>query len=287
MRGDVPRVAVIGRVGGEVVDERLHAQHYVSDAVVRLSVSRQSRDFGENIGLTMDKKQRLFEVFRAGRWFSHLPAPLQDQLLAAGVERRLGKNEVLFSRGDAPSGLFGVVDGAIRITAPTSATSASARDTLLALLEAPMWFGEIAVFDGKPRTHDAIAAEPSTLLHVPDPALQAILAQEPRYWRDLGLLVTNRLRLVFTALEDVVVLPLGVRLARRLVWAAERYGEWHDRSSRVLDLKQEQLAAMLSASRQSVNQVLKDLEARGLVKLAYGTIEIVDLEGLRKAGTPA
>lgn len=234
----------------------------------------------------MDKKQRLFEVFRAGRWFQQLPTGFQEQLVAAGAERRLGKNEVLFSRGDPPSGLFGVVDGAIRITAPALSASTSARDTLLALVEAPMWFGEIAVFDGKARTHDAIAAEATTLFHVPEPALQAILSKEPRYWRDLGLLVTSRLRLMFTALEDVVVLPLGVRLARRLVWAAERYGEWHDRSSRVLDLKQEQLAAMLSTSRQTVNQVLKDLEARGLVKLAYGTIEIVDLEGLRKAGTP-
>src|SRR5689334_19260578 len=92
----------------------------------------------------MDKKQRLFEVFRAGRWFQQLPTGFQEQLVAAGAERRLGKNEVLFSRGDPPSGLFGVVDGAIRITAPALSASTSARDTLLALVEAPMWFGEIA-----------------------------------------------------------------------------------------------------------------------------------------------
>ena len=76
---------------------------------------------------------------------------------------------------------------------------------------------------------------------------------------------------------------LARRLARRLVLSAERYGEWHDRSSRVVDLKQEQLATMLASSRQSVNQALKELEARSYVKLAYGHVEIVDLDGLRRA----
>jgi CRP/FNR family cyclic AMP-dependent transcriptional regulator len=35
-----------------------------------------------------------------------------------------------------------------------------------------------------------------------------------------------------------------------------------------------------------VNQLLKDLEARGLVRLSYGTIEILDLDGLRRAASP-
>jgi len=149
-----------------------------------------------------------------------------------------------------------------------------------------MWFGEISVLDGQPRTHDAIADEPTILLQVPEAPLQAILAAEPRYWRDLGVLAVGRLRLMYTAVEDLVATPLPVRLVRRIVLAAERYGEWQDRSSRVLDLRQEQLAAMLSTSRQTVNQLLRDLESRGLVRLSYGTIEILDLDGLRRAAQP-
>jgi CRP-like cAMP-binding protein len=84
-------------------------------------------------------------------------------------------------------------------------------------------------------------------------------------------------------IEDTATLPIAVRLARRLVMTAERFGEWAGKSSRVLELRQDQLATMLSTSRQTVNQLLKDLEGRGLVKLAYGNIEILDLEGLREA----
>lgn len=223
-------------------------------------------------------RSRFHEVFSGGRWFQSLDERFRDRLLAAGVPRRLAKGEWLFARGDPPSGLFGVADGTIRI----AATTATGREALLALLEPPMWFGELAVLDGQARTHDAIAAEPSLVLQIPQDALDAILAEEPRLWRDLGALAAGKLRIMFTLAEDVAALPLGVRLARRLVLAAERYGEWQDRSSRVLELRQDQLASMLATSRQTVNQLLKELEARGLVRLSYGTLEILDLDGLRR-----
>jgi Mn-dependent DtxR family transcriptional regulator len=43
---------------------------------------------------------------------------------------------------------------------------------------------------------------------------------------------------------------------------------------------------MLSTSRQTVNQLLKALEADGLVRLKYGRVEILDLKGLRRAARP-
>ncbi|HEX3771053.1 MAG TPA: Crp/Fnr family transcriptional regulator, partial [Polyangiaceae bacterium] len=162
----------------------------------------------------------------------------------------------------------------------------SGREGLFALAEPPIWFGEISVLDGRPRTHDAIAAEDTVLVHAPQDALMALLDHEPRHWRHLGALASSKLRVVFDFVEGAAVLPLGTRLAQLLVLAAERYGEWHDRSSRVVDLRQEQLAVMLATSRQTVNQLLKELEARGRVKLAYGRVEIVDLDGLRADGTP-
>jgi len=235
-------------------------------------VARSAKEFGA--------------LLRAGRWFGGLPDELQHDLLDAGVVRNLRKGEWLFSRGDLPSGLYAVLEGGIRITG----AAPSGKEVLLALVEPPMWFGEIAVFDGLPRTHDAVAAAKSIALHVPTEALGRILEREPRYWRDLGLLLASKLRLTFRAMEDVAVLPMADRLARQLLMSVERYGEWHDRSSRTVDLKQGQLATMLSTSRQTVNHLLKDLEGQGIVRLAYRRIEILDLDRLRRAalsGVPA
>lgn len=218
------------------------------------------------------------DFFLAGRWFAGLPEAFREGLLAAATLRELPAGTRLFSRGDAPDGLYAVLDGGLRI----SAVGDAGREAVLAIVEPPQWFGEIAVFDRLPRTHDAVAVVDSAVLHVASGPLEALLAAEPTRWRDLGLLVTSKLRLAFTTLEDTALLPLLPRLARRLVMMADGYGEFTDRSRRVLKARQELLAAMVASSRQSTNQALKELEGQGLLRLAYGEIELLDLPGLRR-----
>jgi len=226
--------------------------------------------------------QSFRELLRGGRWFGDLPEAVANGLLALARTKNLAPGERLFSRGDPPCGLYAVVSGAVRITATTE----SGKEALLTLALPPTWFGEIAVFDDLPRTHDAIVDEETTLLHIPQAPLVSFLDADPARWRALALLVTAKLRLALAALEESATMPLDRRVARRLALMAAHYGEWSDRSARELDVRQEQLAAMLSSSRQTVNGVLKALEAKGLIKVAYGKIEIVDLEGLRRAAEP-
>ena len=219
------------------------------------------------------------ELLRNGKWFRGLPAELETALLGAAELVPIKAGASIFARGDPPSGLYAVLDGAVRV----SGTGESGKEALLTLVEPPAWFGEISVFDGLPRTHDAVAHGASLLLRVPQGALDALLERQPGYWRDLALLMAHKLRLVFGVMEEMAVLPIPARVARRLVAMADGYGEWHDRQRRVVSVKQEQLAQMLSTSRQTVNQVLKDLEVQGLVKLTYGEIELLDGAGLRRA----
>jgi len=217
------------------------------------------------------------ELLRSGRWFRSIPGDLQDALLGAAALKSLAAGELLFSRGDPPCGLYAVVDGAMRV----SGFAGTGKEALLSLLEPPTWFGEVSVFDGLPRTHDAVAEKAATLVHVAPSWLDPLLAAEPRLWRELGRLLANKTRLAFLMIEDVALAPPHVRLARRLVLMTEGYGEWYDRTRRVLSVRQEQLALMLNVSRQTANQLLKELEGKGLVRLAYGEIEILDVDGLR------
>ncbi len=218
------------------------------------------------------------ELLRGGRWFRALPDPLQERLLDAAALRRLSPDQRIFSRGDPPSGLFAVLDGVIRVTA----AAPGGKEALLTLTVPPSWFGEIAVVDALERTHDAIAEGDATVLQVPQAALDAMLREHPEHWRDLALLMTHKLRLMFQVFEEASVLPIGVRLARRILTMAEGYGEWHDRKSRVVAVRQDQLAAMLAISRQTANQALRRLEQEGVVRLTYGEIEIVDHARLRE-----
>lgn len=220
----------------------------------------------------------LHAVLLQGQWFAALPQALRQALLAQGRLLTLEAGQRLFSRGDSPSGLYAVLSGAIRI----GTVDAQGREALLILVEPPHWFGEIALFDGQPRTHDAFAEGASTLLHVPQTSLLSLLDAHPAYWRDIALLMAHKVRLAFITLEEMSLLPAAQRLARRLLLIAEDYGETQG-PRRIIHLAQEQLAAMLAISRQTANGALKDLQARGIVRLTYGEIEILDLDGLRQA----
>jgi CRP-like cAMP-binding protein len=212
----------------------------------------------------------------SGQWFSHLPVSLQDSLLSAARLRRLSPGQRLFKRGDPPCGLYAVLEGAVRV----GAVSEQGKEALLSLVEPPHWFGEICLFDGQPRTHDAYGVGQCTLLHIPQNILLALLDEHPQHWRQLALLMSQKLRMTFINLEQLSLLPAPARLAHRLLMIAEGYGELEE-PRRILQLPQEQLAAMLSLSRQTTNQILKDLQGQGIIGLSYGEIEILDAERLR------
>ncbi|PRA30212.1 Crp/Fnr family transcriptional regulator [Pseudomonas poae] len=218
------------------------------------------------------------EKLATGHWFSHLPAPFQHSLLAQARQRQLAAGQYLFKRGDPPCGLYAVLEGSLRI----SAVNEHGKEAVLSLVEPPFWFGEICLFDGLPRTHDACAIGPCTLLQVPQQALLNILDEHPQYWRDLALLMSQKLRLSFIGLEQLSLMPGSVRLASRLLMIVEGYGD-SETSRRTVQLPQEDLAAMLSLSRQTTNALLKDLQAQGIVRLGYGEIEVLELQRLREA----
>jgi CRP-like cAMP-binding protein len=218
---------------------------------------------------------QLAALLERSAWFRAAPREMQAQLIEAGRVERLVAGQRLFSRGDADDGLYCVLDGLVRIGAASSA----GKEALLAVIEPANWFGEIALFDNRPRTHDAYAERDSELFHVPRAELAALLERVPAWWHVFGLLLTQKLRLAFDAIEEAALLPAAQRVARRLLLMAGGYGE-PGTLRRVLKVPQEDLAMMLALSRQTINQVLKQFEAQGALKLGYAEIEITDASKL-------
>lgn len=209
-------------------------------------------------------------------WFRSAPVAMQEQLIEAGRVERLAAGQRLFTRGDSDDGLYCVLDGLVRI----GAASSDGKEALLAVIEPVNWFGEISLFDQRSRTHDAYAERDSELFHVSRVALAALLERKPEYWHVFGLLLTQKLRLAFDAIEEAALLPAAPRVARRLLLMAGGYGE-PGALRRVLKVPQEDLAMMLALSRQTINQVLKQFETQGALKLGYAEIEIIDVQKLR------
>jgi CRP/FNR family cyclic AMP-dependent transcriptional regulator len=211
-------------------------------------------------------------------WFRGLPDELRDDLIRHATLQTLNKGEVLYRRGDRSYGIYAVLSGALAM----GSVGVDGKEALLAVLGPTAWIGEISLFDGLPRPHDATAVSKTLLLHVPEPVLRSLLDSTPRYWRDFALLMAQRLRISFDNAEAMSLLPAAQRVANRLLVIAEGYGGLNAAQSRIR-LSQDTLASMVSLSRQTTNQLLKTLESQQIVSLKSGEIAILDFERLRAA----
>lgn len=147
-------------------------------------------------------------VVRRSEWFGTLEPGFQRVLLASSRVMVLTAGEAVFHRGDPCDGINCVLSGAVRF----GAVSPSGRESVVALVEGPEWFGEIALFDGGVRTHDVWADVASTVLHLPMRHLTRILNEHPGGWRQLGALLVRKLRVALSLFWPWSLLRFGWRV---------------------------------------------------------------------------
>jgi CRP/FNR family transcriptional regulator, cyclic AMP receptor protein len=210
--------------------------------------------------LTLDEQSNI----ETGSWFSKLSPLLREAILGRAVVRRLGDGAILSARGAPAEEWCGVAQGAVRV----SSVSLAGKQVTLTYVEPGTWFGDIALFDGMPRTHDAHAHGATTLLVVRKADFKDLLSRHVELYEALLRLNCRRLRLLFDTVEDLATRPLAVRLAKQILLLARSYGVAEGEEIRIgLQLAQEDIAQLLGASRQRVNQELKGFEREGAVRI--------------------
>jgi CRP/FNR family transcriptional regulator, cyclic AMP receptor protein len=229
-----------------------------------------------NPALTLEERRNI----ETGPWFSKLTPALQQAILSRTIVRRLADEAPMAVRGGQAEEWVGVARGAVRI----STVSLSGKQVTLTYCEPGVWFGDIALFDGLPRTHDAHAHGDTTLLVVRKPDFKTLLAQHVELYDALLRLNCRRLRLMFDQFEDLNTRPLQARLARQLLLLARSYGVTEGDEIRIgLQLAQEDLAQLLGASRQRVNQELKGFERDGILRVEPTRLVVISRERLMAA----
>ncbi len=210
----------------------------------------------------------------ADSWFGRLPVERRDALLSEARSRPVAAGGLIYATGDPPNGLWAVLSGQVRL----KGYPAAGHEFLALILRPGTWFGEVSTLDDGPRPHDATAFGPARVLHVPMAAFHRLSERWPGLYLDLGRLVCRHQRVALDFIAQSVSLPLPARLARLLMGrAGEGDGPLH--------LRQEEVAVMLGVSRQTLNRHLRGLAQRGVLKLGYGRIDVIDPGALRALAT--
>ena len=228
--------------------------------------------------LTIDERVAI----NSGRWFSSLSPSLRHDILRCAYVKRYKDGDLIAARGDPPEEWIACAMGAVRV----SSTSISGKQVTLTYVEPGIWFGDVAIFDGERRTHDAYAHGSTTTLCVARGDLRKILAQHVELYEALLRLHARRIRQLFGLVEDLNTLPLRARLAKQLLHLVRSYGVpslADGREVRIgLQLAQEELAQLLGASRQRVNQELKAMEREEAIRIEPGGLLVRNRETLMR-----
>jgi CRP-like cAMP-binding protein len=215
-------------------------------------------------------------AINAGRWFSTLSPSLKHDILRCAYVKRHKDGDLIAARGEPPEDWIACARGAVRV----SSTSISGKQITLTYVEPGIWFGDVSIFDGDRRTHDAYAHGDTTILCVAKADFKKILALHVELYEALLRLHARRIRQLYGLVEDLNTLPLRARLAKQLLHLARSYGvpSLSDASEvRIgLQLAQEELAQLLGASRQRVNQELKSMERDGAIRIEQGGLVVRD-----------
>jgi len=220
--------------------------------------------------LTIDER----EAINSGRWFSSLSPSLRHDILRCAYVKRFKDGSLICARGDPPEDWIACAKGAVRV----SSTSISGKQITLTYVEPGIWFGDVSIFDGDRRTHDAYAHGDTTLLSIAKADFKKILATHVELYEAIVRLHARRIRQLYGLVEDLNTLPLRARLAKQLLHLMRSYGipslsDGHE--VRIgLQLAQEELAQLLGASRQRVNQELKSMEREEAIRIEPGGLVI-------------
>jgi len=204
------------------------------------------------------------------------------ETLADGVRSRgFRRGEVIFHQGDPGDALFVLVSGRVKIPLP----SATGDEAILATLRPGDFFGELSLIDGAPRSATAVALDSAQTLVLGRDRVRELVDRVPSFRDALLTALTHEVRRITDHVEELHFLDITGRLAARLARLARDGGERQPDGTVRLDgpLTQGDLAAMIGATRQSVNKLLGLFVGDGLVRVERDAIVVLDLDSLEAA----
>jgi CRP/FNR family cyclic AMP-dependent transcriptional regulator len=219
--------------------------------------------------------QTLKEHLHATIWARALSAEQMARAEADCFEQFIPKGGFVCKRGEAPEHWTGIIDGLVKI----NNSSPEGKSVTFAGVPTGGWFGEGSLLKDQSRKYDVMALRDTRVARMPRATFEWLLDVSLPFNRFLLLQLNERLGQFIGLVESDRTLDIETRVARCL--AAMFNSHLYPGLEKVVQISQEEIGYLSGASRQRVNQALQLLEREGLLRLDYGGIRVLDLEGLR------
>ena len=218
----------------------------------------------------------LKEAVRAANWAQLLDADQLARVEADTVEAFVPKGGFVCRKGEPAEYWIGVISGMVKMN------NFSAPGKAMTFIGVPpgSWFGEGSLLKNEIRKYDTMALRDTRVARLPASTFHWLLDTSLPFTRFLLMQLNERLGQFIGMVENDRLLDLNTRVARCL--ASMFNSHLYPGVDTLVQLSQEEIGLLSGSSRQRANQALQVLEKQGLLRLDYGGIRVLDLDGLRR-----
>jgi CRP-like cAMP-binding protein len=213
------------------------------------------------------------DALKKTEFFGPLSSKELKALAGVCVERKLKKDQVLFSAGEESQGLFVIAKGSLRAMRGNT----QGREQVIHIEKAGTTIAEIPVFDDRPYPSTVVAEEDSEVLFISKADVNRLFLQHPAIALSALKLLAARLRKTAALVESLSLKEVDQRLAAYLLQ------EFTEKRLKKLKLPTNPvIATRLGSVREVVSRAFSKLEAKGLIAIdSNRNAELLDEQGLR------
>jgi CRP-like cAMP-binding protein len=212
-----------------------------------------------------------------------LPESDRAAFVQVGRPRRFRAGQAMMLAGDRSDHVLALLAGGAKITVDTT----DGHELILGIRGAGDLVGELSAIDGTgaSRSANVVALSVIEAVVLTGDEFRSFLRDHRGASEALSVSLVRRLRQADRKRIEFGSLDTPRRVAHVLVDLAESHGKPVPEGVLIdLPLSQEEIAGLISASRESVARGLAGLRDRGLIGTARRAITVRDLEGLRRYG---
>lgn len=201
------------------------------------------------------------------------PAHL-ERLRASLAVVELARGEVLFQRGDHPSGFYILLEGQVKL----GLTSPQGIEKIIDIVTPGKSFGEAITFLDRPAPVSAQATQNASLVLVPKQTLLSLLQEDPDVARQMLANLSARMHQLVNSIESISLLSGTQRLIGYLLQLSSQSP---DPGKINLHVTKVNIAALLNITPETLSRIMHRLSEAGLIAVYGKEIDILDIEGLR------
>lgn len=213
------------------------------------------------------------EFLRQVPIFSELDEASLTKVANSGIFKSYKKDSVILSEEDAGNALFVIAEGKVKVVRSDSGE----KEVILAVLNEPDFFGEMALLDGLNRSANVIAMEDSKLFIIQRNEFLDLLRKFPDVSIELLKELATRLRASSMKIKALSLKDAEGKVATVLLQLADDFGKIKKGVVEIEELPSlNELANMAGTSRETISKTLLSFAKKGLVELEGSNLRIID-----------